>query len=441
MFIFRRDLRVDDNRGLAAAVRASERVIPCFVFDDRQQHSRNGYFGAAAFQVLLESLEDLEIQLAARNGALARFRGDPSAIVERVARAHEVDAVFVSRDYTPFSAIRDGEIASACGRVGIAFRAIDDALLTAPEDVLTKDGTPFVTFTPFYDAATKLDVGAPASLGKVTFFRGRIEGSLTKAVYREVLPERRRGLAIRGGRTEGLALLGNVTPDEPTRLSAHHKHGTISARETFRGLFRDLPEKRAEELVRQLYWRDFFTHLAFHHPHVFRGALDRRMDRVEWRPDEAGFRAWCEGRTGFPIVDAAMRELAETGTIDNRHRMVVASFLTKSLLVDWRRGERHFAQHLVDYDPCVNNGNWQWTASVGSDPRPIRVFNPWRQQRRFDPDAEHVKRWVPELAALDARQIHALESERPDALDYPEPIVDHPAAAERAKNAYARARR
>jgi deoxyribodipyrimidine photo-lyase len=187
-------------------------------------------------------------------------------------------------------------------------------------------------------------------------------------------------------------------------------------------------------LIRELYWRDFATHVAYHRPDVFEGNFNKKYDGLVWEENDLAFKKWCEGRTGFPIVDAGMRQLNTTGWMHNRVRMIVASFLTKDLRIDWRKGERYFAQRLVDYDPCVNNGSWQWAASTGYDAQPyFRIFNPWTQQKNFDPEAEYIKRYIPELRDLSAKEIHALGDKQPDlfsSVEYPKPMVDHKRARE-----------
>jgi deoxyribodipyrimidine photo-lyase len=275
------------------------------------------------------------------------------------------------------------------------------------------------------------------------FFAGKVSGAKKqKTIFHEVLTERSGVLALRGGRTEGLKrlrLIDGMTSykadrDIPalgatTMLSAHHKFGTISIRETY---------WRAAEafgvschLISELYWRDFFTHIAWHFPHVFKGAFRPEYNALEWNRSKKDFQRWCEGKTGFPIVDAGMRQMNETGYMHNRVRMIVASFLVKDLHINWQRGEKYFAQKLLDYDPAVNNGNWQWAASTGCDAQPyFRIFNPWLQQKKFDPDAEYIKRWVPELKNVSVKDIH--QGYKPNLFSdvkYPEPMVDH--AAER----------
>jgi deoxyribodipyrimidine photo-lyase len=241
-----------------------------------------------------------------------------------------------------------------------------------------------------------------------------------------------------GGRARAQAILGAIGTHASyatdrdrmdragtTRLSAHHKFGTVSIRESYHTVAKTLGP--GHPLIRQFYWRDFFTHIAWHFPHVFGHAFQRKYDSLIWRGREEWFEAWCAGRTGFPIVDAGMRELAATGFMHNRARMIVASFLVKDLHIDWRRGEQWFAQSLTDYDPAVNNGSWQWAASTGCDAQPyFRIFNPWLQQKRFDPDCVYIRRWVPELAETTPALIHGWHT--PTMLDtgsYPRPIVDH----------------
>jgi deoxyribodipyrimidine photo-lyase len=216
-----------------------------------------------------------------------------------------------------------------------------------------------------------------------------------------------------------------------TGLSAHNKLGTISIREFYHYVRNELGE--GHPLIRQLYWRDFFTHLAYHFPDVFRQAFKEKFRNIRWDYNNSMFHAWCSGSTGFPIVDAGMRQLNATGFMHNRVRMIAASFLVKDLHIDWHLGEMYFASQLVDYDPCVNNGNWQWSASTGADSQPyFRVLNPWLQQKKYDPDCEYIRRWVPELREMSASDIHGLEKKQPPAsTGYPSSIVDHKAERER----------
>jgi len=268
----------------------------------------------------------------------------------------------------------------------------------------------------------------------------------SRANYLRLLDKRIEYVPIHGGRSNALRVLRRLSHykyyereknlparNGTTELSAHIKFGTVSIREVYHAVKKKLGEEHS--LIRQLYWRDFFTQIAFHYPHVFGHAFHQEYDRIKWKRNNKGFKAWCEGRTGFPIVDAGMRQLNKTGFMHNRVRMIVASFLTKDLHVDWRRGERYFAKNLVDYDPSVNNGNWQWCASTGCDAQPwFRIFNPWIQQRKFDSECEYVKRWVPEVEQLAPSTIHNLEHSRQ--AEHYVAIVDHRKESRIAKNLY-----
>ena len=434
LFIFRRDLRVADNSGLMAAASAAGQVIPCFIFDPSILARFEGHQFRLAF--LLQSLADLDRQLVDCGGNLRIFTGKPHEVVERLLAAGEIDGVFANRDYTPRAIRRDRLIRDVCKRAGVAFTLTADALLNEPEAVTIADGDPYVVFTPYHRVASKYPV-APPVYERPDNLVGK--GAPGDAFTRAHKPHSVVSLDITPGRDGALAILRHIesladyenTRDYPatsggtSRLSAHLRFGTCSPREAWHAIARGLGEEHP--LLRQLYWRDFFTQVAFHHPHVFGHAFRREYDAIEWREDEADFARWCEGKTGFPIVDAAMRELTSTGYMHNRTRMVVASFLVKNLHIDWRKGEAFFARYLIDYDPSVNNGNWQWAASTGCDAQPyFRVFNPWRQQHRFDADAAYIKKWVPELAGLDAADIHRIEK---DPGSYFPPIVDQKVSA------------
>lgn len=451
LFIFRRDLRLDDNTGLIKACQMSDKVIPIFILDNRQVTS-HPYRSITALEFMCDALIDLDTSLQKYGTQLAIISGVAEEKVIELARCTDAQAVFVNRDVTPFSRSRDNSLNKRCKTAGINFHSCKDTMLHAPEIVVKKDGMPYTIFTPYYKSALQLSVRQPIPLecNKFTALPANkipiiSAANLISTLYLQHNPH----LAVQGGRTAGLEILRRIDDhidydnirDRPdwvstTRLSAYIKFGCVSAREVWYAVHDSLGD--THPLSRQLYWRDFYHQIAWHFPRVFGAAFQQKFDKIKWKDNPTAFKAWYQGLTGFPLVDAGMRELNKTGFMHNRVRMVAASFLTKDLHIDWRKGERYFAQHLVDYDPAVNNGNWQWTASTGCDAQPyFRIFNPWLQQKKFDPDAIYIHRWVPELRNLSAGEIHNLWKRRPANLKYPVPIVDHATESAKAKQYYA----
>ncbi|MFT4632503.1 MAG: deoxyribodipyrimidine photo-lyase, partial [Crocinitomicaceae bacterium] len=420
LFIFRRDLRVFDNTGLLEAARGSDRVTPCFIFDESllARCEQNNF--RLAF--LHESLADLDRQLQALGSRLNILVGKPTQLLAEILAAGEIDNVYVNRDYTPLSRRRDEALAAVCNSHGAGFHTISDALLNEPEQVYKGDGGHYAVFTPFYNRARQLFVAPPQSQLPTNLSAEPLSVASSVKAQLPVAPTMT-GSVFTSGRTGALQVLGNLAPLEnyanerdfpamqgTSRLSAHLRFGTCSIREAYQSITAALGEQHP--MLRQLYWRDFYTHIAYYRPRVFGHAFRGVYDAVVWDRDQSKFEQWCAGQTGFPIVDAGMRELTSTGYMHNRVRMVVASFLVKNLHLDWRWGEAFFKQYLVDFDPCVNNGSWQWAASTGADAQPyFRVFNPWRQQLKFDSRAQYIKRWVPELADWDPKAVHRLEKD------------------------------
>lgn len=452
LFIFRRDLRLNDSTALCAAAQLSEKIIPCFIFDPRQIGNSNHYRSDNAIQFMIESLQDLELQLKKYNATLYLFYGKAEDVVQKLIAEEKIDAVFCNKDYTPFSIKRDEEIEHACIKNRVAFNAFHDALLIYPEEIMTADGTPYSVFTAFYKkAATQHKLRCVLKIDDSEWYTHPIAISQPKSIYKDVLPNNNKLVYCKGGRSAALKILRNLknfatyakTHDCPsfdtTLLSAHHKFGTVSIRETYLALKEQLGPQHP--LIRQLYWRDFFTYVAYNAPFVFGNAFKEKYNNIVWENDKKKFKAWCEGKTGFPIVDAGMRQLNKTGFMHNRVRMIVGSFLVKDLHIDWRWGEKYFAQQLIDYDPAVNNGNWQWVASTGCDAQPyFRIFNPWLQQKKFDPDCTYIKRWIPELKTLDPKHIHTWFKETtPKRKNYPKPIVTHELESQKTKTLYKKA--
>jgi deoxyribodipyrimidine photo-lyase len=429
LFIFRRDLRVQDNTALLEALRLSAQVIACFIFDPRQIEP-HPYQSKAGLHFMVRSITDLQRQLQSVGGRLALYHALPDQIVKRLHEQQRIQAVFINRDYTPFSRRRDDELAVVCRQLGIVLHTLPDSLLNEPEQAVKADQTPYKVFTAFYNNARQIPVALPKALVNPGFL------SVEPGFMIDQLDLAPAEYATKGGRDQALVILdklGRFTDYQNTRdfpaqqatskLSAHLKFGTCSVREVFYAITERLGGEHP--LIRQLYWRDFFTHIGYHFPQVFGQAFLAKFDSLHWDNNPDYFQAWCEGKTGFPIVDAGMRELNATGFMHNRVRMITASFLVKDLHIDWRWGERYFARHLVDYDPCVNNGNWQWAASTGCDAQPyFRIFNPWLQQLKFDQDCRYIYRWLPELQAFPPETIHRWHKKH-SACDYPAPIIDH----------------
>lgn len=442
LFIFRRDLRLYDNTGLNEALKLSGQVLPCFIFDPAQIDPHS-YQSKPGLQFMLQSLSDLQQQLQSVGGCLALYRQTPELVIRQAVTEHNIQAVFINRDYTPFSRRRDYALQILCAELGIALHCLPDALLTEPEQALKSDQTPYKVFTAFYNNARQFQVPLPSPLPSHHFLNVISEYSDPFAA----VPLTINSAVMTGGRqqaVQGLEQLGHYVDyqhqrdfpaqDATSKLSAHLKFGTCSVREAFYAITTQLGSEHP--LLRQLYWRDFFSHIAYYFPQVFGRAFVEKFANVQWDNNLDYFQAWREGKTGFPIVDAGMRELNTTGNMHNRVRMIVASFLVKDCHINWRWGERYFAQHLVDYDPCVNNGNWQWAASTGCDAQPyFRIFNPWLQQQKFDPDCQYITRWLPELAGISAKNIHQWNKQQL-ACAYPAPMLDHSRESQIAKQRF-----
>lgn len=446
--IFRRDLRLEDNTALNTLAREVDEIIPVFIFDERQVGDQP-YRGAHAVQFLCESLTDLDADLRARGGALLVQSGVAEKVIAQLIKTHESVALSYNRDYTPFSIARDEALAATCAAHNVRVIAEHDAVLHPPGTVVTKEGKPYSVYTHYRVAAEALPIPMPQRLPREVTFSSESGEGLSHHVAK-LVPEPAE-LRTHGGRSVAKKLLthlnGNSTyaidRDMPSvagtsLLSAHIKFGTVSVREVYQ--YARTHMKPAETFLREVLWHDFFTTVAALAPRVYRGAYRAEFDALEWNDDEEAFSRWADGTTGFPIVDAGMRELRETGYMHNRVRMIVASFLVKDLHVDWRKGERHFARFLSDYDPAVNNGNWQWVAGTGCDASPwFRIFNPWLQQKKFDPACAYIKRWVPELSGLSDSDIHDEQGSTRIAAGYPAPMCDHRTEAQRTKEIFSRA--
>jgi len=454
---FRRDLRVCDHPALCAACERNDQVVTAFVLDDRLLHGRHA--SGPRTQFLLESLADLDASLRQRGGRLVVRHGPPERELASLAAATGAREIHFSADVSPFARARGERVRAALDGVALhahpGVAAIDD--LGA---IRTRAGGPYTVFTPFQRTwerePRREPLPAPAELPPAPrALAGEGIPSLASLGLRQELAEpppggesegRRRlerfladGVAAYAGTRDSMASRGS------SRLSPFLHFGCLSARE----LEHELPPGEGPEAFRrQLCWRDFHQHVLLHFPGNVRAEFQERYrGRLRWNPPDGAFDAWREGRTGYPLVDAGMRQLGREGWMHNRARLVAGSFLTKDLGIDWRHGERHFMRLLVDGDEASNNGNWQWIASVGTDPQPAfrRIYNPARQMETHDPEATYVRRYVPELAAVPDEYVREPWT-MPDEVqqrvgcvigrDYPAPIVDHAAARREALERY-----
>ncbi|HEY3335423.1 MAG TPA: deoxyribodipyrimidine photo-lyase [Candidatus Limnocylindrales bacterium] len=458
---FRRDLRLHDHPALTATIEAADVVIPLFVFDETLLGGR--FASANRTWFMRESVAGLSRALAERGAALRLVVGRPADVVPAFACETGATQVFVTRDAAPYGRRRDRELAHRLAADGVTMRARRGLYVHEPDEVLTRDGRPFTVYSPFRRAWEALErrpvLAAP----------DRIPGPATGARRRDPIPEvppptadralipvpgeaaaRDRLAAWLARGVDGYADTRNRLDDEDgtSRLSQDLRWGLLSPLEIVERA--DGAGEGRRVFTGEVVWREFYAHVLWHYPRVLHEPFQEAFAGLRVADDPAALEAWAAGRTGYPIVDAAMRQLRASGFVHNRARMIAASFLAKDLLLGYRLGEAEFMRHLTDGDVASNNGGWQWTASTGTDPQPyFRIFNPVLQGRRFDPDGAYVRRWVPELALVPGARIHEPWTMTADeqtaarvriGTDYPAPIVDHPSARERALAAYAAAR-
>jgi deoxyribodipyrimidine photo-lyase len=421
IFWFRRDLRLDDNAGLYAALRSGYPVLPLFIFDRSildhlEKDDRRIIF-------IHQVLQQLQEQLKTWGSTLKVMHGFVPDVFRQLQETYVLKAIFTNHDYEPYATKRDENILKILNEQGIAMHTYKDQVIFEKDEVLKPDGKPYTIFTPYSviwkkklnayflksypvnkyaDAFLQSDQFSLPELKEIGFSDAQTHfppAVLIPDLIRQY-EAKRNFPAIEG----------------TSRLSVHLRFGTISIRKL---------ASEAKELsvtwLNELIWREFFMMILWHFPHSVDAAFKPAYDRIVWRNNEQEFKSWCEGRTGYPIVDAGMRELNQTGFMHNRVRMITASFLTKHLLIDWRWGERYFAEKLLDFELSANVGNWQWAAGSGCDAAPyFRIFNPTEQTKKFDPKLQYIRKWVPEI----------------DSLDYPRPIVDHAFARARVLEAY-----
>lgn len=470
----RRDLRLSDNMALQAALESGEAVVPLFVADPMLLKVHN--MGAARLTFCFESVYEVDQRLrAAKAGYVVIRYGDPLEALLSVAQEVGATAVFFNRDYSPLAIQRDERVAQGLAKRGIDAVSFKDLVIWEESEILSQTGQPYSVFTaylrqwlartppavvaPAYPEIPRLDTPPDIECDALPTANDLgLAPAATVQPAGEVAGQTRleEWFDLRGSTTVAhYGVHRNLPPLEygTSRLSPHIRFGTVSVRTLYQRAREaqqrtNSPERRKsiEVWVSELAWRDFYYQALFHYPHISRSAFVTKYNRLDWVYDEEGFKAWQEGLTGYPFIDAAMRELKASGFMHNRARMAVASFLTKDLLIDWRKGYDHFMRLLTDGDPASNNGGWQWAASTGPSAQPyFRIFNPISQGKKHDPQGEYVRRWVPELRRVPTPFIHEPWRMSPAeqraagcmvGTDYPLPIVEHDMQRERALAMY-----
>ena len=453
LFIFRRDFRVIDNIGLNLANKICKHVYPIFIFTPEQVTGANKFKSNNAVQFMIESLQDLSSQISKMGGKLLCFYGNNDTIVYQLIQKLEIQVVCFNADYSPYAIQRELGIIQICDKMGVAVEYGHDYYLHPPGTIVNSSGDPYQKFTPFYNASLKKKVDPPASLKKIHFSsvnkHKHLENSISLTTALNKFTKPNPDILVHGGRTEAIKQLKiaakniqnyskthNELSHSTSQLSAYIKFGCISIREVYK-IF-----KLKHDFIRQLFWRDFYANILFSFPYVLGKSLKPNYNKIKWHHNENWFKKWCKGETGFPVIDAGMRQLNTTGYMHNRARLIVMSFLIKTLLLDWRLGEQYFATKLTDYDPASNNGNIQWVSGGGADSQPyFRIFNPWRQAEEYDPECVYIKTWVPELNTLEPKIIHNWETEYVNHknIHYPKPLVDYVEQKEKVLQMYKQA--
>jgi deoxyribodipyrimidine photo-lyase len=456
---FRRDLRLTDNTALGHAVKSAEQVVPVYILSGWKR--AHGWTGPKRQQFLCGCLESLAKNLEAVGSRLILREGDAAQELEELIQETGAEAVFVNRDPDPHGKAMEKKIGAMCARLGVTLGAFKDVLLHEPDEVLTGEGKPYRVFTPYSRSWLALPKGAPhgrakslgpatkiASLPLPTLATWKLQADETRLVEAGERAARERMRSFVEG--TGISLYKerrDLPAEESTsRLSQDLRFGLISIRELqARCVGAEKAHPAAKEAIqtylKELAWREFYMAVLHHWPEVLEEEFNEEFRNLPWLSDEKALAAWKEGRTGFPIVDAGMRQLLATGFMHNRVRMIVSMFLTKDLHVHWRLGESHFMQHLVDGEIASNNGGWQWSAGTGADAAPyFRIQNPWTQTKRYDPEGAYIKAWVPELRGVNAELLME-PAQKPLHPDYPLPIVEHSAERERTLKWFKQARR
>jgi len=430
IFWFRRDLRLEDNAGLYHALKSKNPVLPIFIFDtnilDKLENKAD-----ARVMFIHDTITELNEKLSKFGSSIIVKYGKPQDVWQSLLKEYNINAVFTNRDYEPYALNRDKSMEKLLEENNISLHTFKDHVLFEKDEVLKKDGNPYTVFTPYSKTWRKKLESKTEPDGTFYYFKPYPTEKYFSNFYsidkQSIIPLEKMGFERSAieipSKTVTQGIIKNYGEKRnfpgikgTSRLGIHFRFGTISIREKARKA-----DKLSKTYLNELIWRDFYSQILGHFPQVVNEPFRAKYSFIEWRDSEEDFKKWCEGKTGYPMVDAGMRELNATGFMHNRVRMLTASFLTKHLLLNWQLGEAYFAEKLLDFDLASNNGGWQWAAGCGTDAAPyFRIFNPESQMKKFDKDLRYVKKWVPEYGTS----------------RYPKPIVEHKFARERCLKTY-----
>lgn len=422
LFWFRRDLRIGDNVGLYNALNSGKKVLPVFVFD--KNILKKIPKSDARIDFIYKNLQKMQFEFYKYGSSMLVAKGNPIELIPKLCEKYKIESVYTNEDYEPYARKRDLEVSEKLSDNGVKFKSFKDQVIFAPNEVLKKDGTPYKVYTPF----SKLWISKLESEDIKEYSTINLLNNLHKIPLPNIPTLEEIGF-----------IKSEIKPIEPTyssdlidkydlvrnypsingtsRIGVHLRFGTISIRK----MVSKAKKSVINTFLKELIWREFFMHILWHFPKTIHSSFKPQYDKIKWINNKNDYKRWCDGMTGFPLVDAGMRELNKTGFMHNRVRMLTGSFLCKHLLIDWRWGEAYFAEKLLDYEQSSNVGNWQWVAGCGVDAAPyFRVFNPTEQVKKFDKKHEYIRKWVPEY----------------ESPEYPEPIIDHKFARSRCLDTY-----
>jgi len=422
LFWFRRDLRIEDNHGLYMALSGKNKVIPIFIFDSNILEKLPKQDARVEF--ILSALGAIDIAMKRNRCNVGIYHGTPKAVLEKLLDKWSIEKVVCNEDYEPYASQRDREIKDFLEKKNIGFEQYKDQVIFAKDEVVKDDGTPYKIYTPYsrkwishFESLAVKHFPSEELLGRCYNEKDLPTSSLSNLGFSKSSVPQPKHVFNDTLIDEYEATRNFPYLDKTSRIGTALRFGTLSVRKAVL----QAAARSNSTFLKELIWREFFMQILWHFPHTQKNSFKPQYDRIEWRNDENDFKKWCAGETGYPLVDAGMRELNETGFMHNRVRMLVGSFLCKHLLIDWRWGEAYFAEKLLDYEMSSNVGNWQWVAGCGVDAAPyFRIFNPTEQVKKFDKELRYIKKWVSNFQDL----------------DYPQPIVDHKMARERCLNTF-----